>query len=130
MVQISGQRGVPVIVIDGEVIVGFDRQRLEQLIQVKPKKPPFGLRITDARTVSMKHGGVPVFGAFVAEVRQPSIAGRMGIKPGDIITELNIQPVHNAHDLEDALLKLDEGARVQLVFEREGAVQRAEGLYR
>jgi alkyl hydroperoxide reductase subunit F len=31
MVEISGQRGVPVIVIDDEVIVGFDSQRLNEL---------------------------------------------------------------------------------------------------
>ncbi|MFA5267730.1 MAG: Uxx-star family glutaredoxin-like (seleno)protein [Methanoregula sp.] len=31
MVELSGQRGVPVIVIDDEVIVGFDSQRLNEL---------------------------------------------------------------------------------------------------
>jgi glutaredoxin len=29
MVRISGQRGVPVIVIDGDVMVGFNRRDLE-----------------------------------------------------------------------------------------------------
>jgi len=29
MVRISGQRGVPVIVIDGDIMVGFNRQALE-----------------------------------------------------------------------------------------------------
>lgn len=32
MVRISGQMGVPVIVIDGEVIVGFDRRKIDSLI--------------------------------------------------------------------------------------------------
>lgn len=32
MVKISGQMGVPVILVDGEVIVGFDKSRLEPLI--------------------------------------------------------------------------------------------------
>jgi len=32
MVKVSGQMGVPVIVIDGEVIVGFDKPRIESLI--------------------------------------------------------------------------------------------------
>jgi NADH-dependent peroxiredoxin subunit F len=31
MIELSGQRGVPVIVVDKEVIVGFDAQRLEEL---------------------------------------------------------------------------------------------------
>jgi glutaredoxin 3 len=32
MIQKTGQRGVPVITIDGQVVVGFDRARLEQLL--------------------------------------------------------------------------------------------------
>jgi alkyl hydroperoxide reductase subunit F len=31
MIELSGQRGVPVIIVDGEVIVGFDSQRLNDL---------------------------------------------------------------------------------------------------
>jgi glutaredoxin 3 len=32
MVQKSGQLGVPVIVIDGEVVVGFNRSKLDELL--------------------------------------------------------------------------------------------------
>ncbi|MFC2033621.1 glutaredoxin family protein, partial [Chloroflexota bacterium] len=32
MVSLTGQMGVPVIVIDGQVILGFDRPRMEQLL--------------------------------------------------------------------------------------------------
>ena len=32
MVKLSGQMGVPVIIIDGEVIKGFDKSRIEALI--------------------------------------------------------------------------------------------------
>ena len=31
MIELSGQRGVPVVVVDNEVIVGFDAQRLNEL---------------------------------------------------------------------------------------------------
>jgi alkyl hydroperoxide reductase subunit F len=31
MIELSGQRGVPVIIVDGEVIIGFDSQRLNDL---------------------------------------------------------------------------------------------------
>ena len=34
MVKISGQMGVPVIDIDGDVTVGFDRDRLAQLLGI------------------------------------------------------------------------------------------------
>lgn len=33
MVRKSGQRGVPVIDIDGNIIVGFDQARIDQLIK-------------------------------------------------------------------------------------------------
>lgn len=32
MVNVSGQMGVPVIVVDGDVIVGFDKGRLDSYI--------------------------------------------------------------------------------------------------
>ena len=32
MIQKSGQRGVPVIDIDGNIIIGFDRSRIDELI--------------------------------------------------------------------------------------------------
>jgi glutaredoxin len=32
MIAKSGQRGVPVIAIDDEIIVGFDRERLESIL--------------------------------------------------------------------------------------------------
>jgi len=34
MVQKSGQMGVPVIDIDGEIIVGFDKERLSALLKI------------------------------------------------------------------------------------------------
>lgn len=35
MFKKSGQMGVPVIDIDGEIIVGFDEERLKELIGIK-----------------------------------------------------------------------------------------------
>ncbi len=32
MVKLSGQRGTPVILIDGEVVVGFDRGKMKRLL--------------------------------------------------------------------------------------------------
>ena len=32
MMKISGQMGVPVITVDDEVVVGFDKNRLEELL--------------------------------------------------------------------------------------------------
>jgi len=35
MVDQSGQLGVPVIAVNGDVVIGFDRKRLEQLLGIK-----------------------------------------------------------------------------------------------
>jgi len=35
VVEKSGQTGIPVILVNGEVIVGFDEPRLRQLLKIK-----------------------------------------------------------------------------------------------
>jgi len=35
MVEKTGQMGVPVIEIDGEFVIGFDRNRIKELLQLK-----------------------------------------------------------------------------------------------
>ncbi len=34
MVEKSGQQGVPVVEIDGEIVVGFDRPRIDALLEL------------------------------------------------------------------------------------------------
>ena len=38
MIEKTGQMGVPVIEVDNEVIIGFDKAKLEKLLKLKPKK--------------------------------------------------------------------------------------------
>ena len=35
MIEKSGQMGVPVIDIDGQIVVGFDKERIDELLKVK-----------------------------------------------------------------------------------------------
>lgn len=35
MVSISGQMGVPVVDIDGNVIIGFDKEKIDQILGLK-----------------------------------------------------------------------------------------------
>ena len=35
MVAISGQMGVPVIDINGDVVIGFDKERIDELLNLK-----------------------------------------------------------------------------------------------
>jgi glutaredoxin-like YruB-family protein len=38
MIRKSGQMGVPVTEIDGEIVVGFDKEKLEKLLNIKNEK--------------------------------------------------------------------------------------------
>ena len=128
MVRQTGQMGVPVIVVDGQVIIGFDRARLEQLLgnSNNGQHPGFGLKVADASRVSRKFGEVPVSGAVIGAVAPSSLGEKAGLRAGDIITEINLSRVNNADDLENALVGLNIGNRVSLVFIRGGETVRSE----
>ena len=129
MITRTGQKGVPVTVIDGETIIGFDVARLEQALSKRPgePRPSFGAAIADASKISAGQGAVVAFGAYVGSVRDGSAAQRMGLAPGDIVIEINMQRVANADDLEGALSRLKRGNRISLVFQRGSKTFTAEG---
>lgn len=129
MVQLTGQMGVPVIRVDGQAMVGFDARRLEQLLAASGQaqaRPSFGLKIADASKIAMRQGTIPVFGAYVGGVREGSPSARAGLRAGDIVTEINMQPVANANDLERVLKNLTPGGRVTVIFLRGNSKLRAE----
>ena len=35
MIELSGQIGVPVINVDGQIIVGFDKEQIDQILKLK-----------------------------------------------------------------------------------------------
>ena len=120
MVRLTGQMGVPVIVVDDQAVIGFNRAKLEQLLVNKGngKHISFGLSIADAGKVARNSGDIPVFGAFVGKVVPSSLGSKAGLKSGDIITQANLKPVHTADDLEDVLALLSMGSRVVITFLR------------
>src|SRR4030043_156840 len=67
LVRSTGQMGVPVTIINGEVVVGFDRGRLEQVTtQTRTgQRPPFGASIADASRITAKQGSGIILGAYV-----------------------------------------------------------------
>lgn len=122
MVHMTGQQGVPVISVGGEVVVGFDRRRIDQLLAATnssaPRKPSLGLAVADASRIALEHGVVPIFGAYVGRVAQGSPGQRVGVQPGDIVTEVNLRPVRNAADLEKAMESVSSGSQISLVWIR------------
>jgi glutaredoxin 3 len=131
LVNSTGQMGVPVTIIDGQVVVGFDRGRLAQLTsQTRTgQRPAFGASIADASKVAATRALGIILGAYVGRVRPGSIAERIGLAPGDVITELNMKPIANAGDLEDALSGLDRGSRFSLVLLRGNNTMTTEGAF-
>ena len=117
--RLTGRAAVPVIVVNDEVVVGFDRARLELLLaNAAQGKATFGASVADASRIAVKRGQIPVFGAFVGKVAPRSAAERAGLQPGDIITELNLRPVRNADDVEQAVAELRPGSRVRVTYLR------------
>jgi glutaredoxin 3 len=118
MVRISGQQGVPVITVDGQVVIGFNQPRLMQLL--KQAGPKLGASIADASSQVSKHPGIPSSGAYVGRVRPGSAAERAGLRAGDVITALGGQPIILAEDVHRLLSQLPRGRDVSLSYVRGG----------
>ena len=126
MIRRSGQQGVPVTVIGDQVIVGFDRPRLERVIGQMRARPaaeaastgrkPLGAKVADASRYAMP-GGTAVRGAYVGGVNIGSAAEAAGLKAGDVITAVGAAPVGSVDDLTAALSRLGPGP-VQLTVAR------------
>ena len=131
LVSRTGQAGVPVTIINGETIVGFDRARLEGALaqSQERQRPSFGAAIADANKITARQGSGITFGAYVGRVKLGSIAERLGLIQDDIITEVNMQNIANASDLERALSELSRGSRLLVVFLRGNKKLAAEGLF-
>ncbi len=84
-----------------------------------------GLMLTDVKDLDdaqkAKLGkAVPPTGAFVAETTPGGPAGKAGMRPGDVITEVNDQKIVGAGDVVDYVSNQPIGARVLLHYVRDG----------
>lgn len=120
MVSLTGQMGVPVIVVDGQAIIGFDRPRLQQFLASgsNGKRPRLGLKVTDASSVNRKPGEPPIFGALVGSVAPSSSGERAGIRTGDIITSINQKRINNVAELEQTIRSSTPGSRIPVTYYR------------
>ena len=127
LVNRTGQMGVPVTIIDGQTIIGFDRAQLEQVLN-QEQRPSLGAAVADAGKISAKQGTGITPGAYIGKVRPGSLAERLGLVAGDIITEVNTKRIANADDIESALSKLSKGSRISLVLIRGNKRLTTEGI--
>ena len=108
--------GVPVIIAGDQVIVGFDRPRLERILtdQAPPGPsgsggPRLGLLVRDTSD-----------GVEVGTVRPGLLGERAGVRTGDVLETVNGQPIGSVLDLERAARAIKAGQRVDLVLRRGG----------
>ena len=129
LVSRTGQMGVPVTVINGQAIVGFDRAQLEQALSHRgDTKPIFGAAIADASKITARQSMGITLGAYIGKVRPGSVAERVGLQPGDIITEFNMQRIANANDLEKVMGRIIKGSRLSGIALRGNETIALEGL--
>jgi serine protease Do len=62
-------------------------------------------------------------GLVVKSVQDGSPADQAGIRPGDVITEVNRQPVRSAEDLRQAVEQHKAGTSMLLLLKREGSAR-------
>jgi S1-C subfamily serine protease len=125
MVRMTGQMGVPVTVIDGQAVIGFDRAKLQELVAAAGRGVPvrLGVAIADAKR---QNRNLSVHGAFIGRVAPGSIGERAGLKAGDVVTEVNRRGVGGAADMEDALADLRPGDVLSIVFLRGTETKKSE----
>jgi S1-C subfamily serine protease len=127
MVRATGQMGVPVIIVDGEVVIGFDRERLKSLVAAAGNgRPRFGLKIADASKFIRVEGRSDGSGAYVGGVAAGSLGEKAGLKVGDVITRINSDNIAGAAAAERALSGLRTGDVLSFVFKRGGDVRKSE----
>ena len=125
MIRKSGQRGVPVTVIGDEVVVGFDRPRLERILanlpkggSSAPKRRSLGAKVADAGNYELP-GGKRMEGALVGGVHLGSPAEMAGMRAGDVIVAANGSPVRSAEDVSKAVSSMSSD-RLNLTVWRDG----------
>jgi serine protease Do len=134
-----GNSGGPLVNLNGEVI-GINTAKIsEQSAEgmgysipsniAKPiiselmdaiNKPYIGVTLGTITESAAKQYSLPSAGAFVNEVMPGSPAEQAGIKPQDIITSFNGQPVLSASQLSDYISKCKIGDSVEMKLIRDG----------
>jgi len=121
MVRLTGQQGVPVSVIDGQAVVGFNRPLIDQLLARQGEhKPKLGVAIAPAERIAAQKGlSLPV-GAYVGRVDAGSSSARAGLRVGDVIVEFGGHPVRSDADVHRVMADVRPGQTLPLVLWREG----------
>jgi glutaredoxin-like YruB-family protein len=123
MVNLSGQQGVPVIVIDGQVVLGFDQPAIVQHLQQRATHPPrLGVAVADARQIAAKKGMQLPDGAYVGRVTVASTAAYAGVHVRDVIVQLAGQAVRTDQDVHRLMAQTQYNQALEMRIWRNGQV--------
>jgi S1-C subfamily serine protease len=121
MVRLSGQQGVPVSIVDGQVVLGADIPQINDILVQRTKHPPrLGVSIADAAQIAAKRGVQLPAGAYVGRVRPASSAALAGLQVGDVIVQLAGQATRSAQDVHRVTASLHYDQPLDLVVWRDG----------
>jgi serine protease Do len=140
-----GNSGGPLVNLEGEVVgvntliqvgaggaYGFaipvnEVRRVAQLLvkEGRVRYPYLGLLLTDVKDLDDAQKAklakpIPPQGAVVQELTPGGPAGKAGMRPGDVITEVNNQKIAGAGDVVDYVSGQNIGTKVTLHYVREG----------
>lgn len=119
MIRLTQQRGVPVVVIEGQVVVGFNRPQLERLLSTVGR-PRLGAAVADAATMAERGLTEQRSGAYVGRVQPGGVADAAGLHLGDVIIRFGGRPVASAVQLQQLLAGLQVHQPVPIDLVREG----------
>jgi S1-C subfamily serine protease len=121
MVRLTGQQGVPVTVIDGQVVLGANMPRIDQLLAQLASHPPrLGVAIAPAARIAEKKGLRLPQGAYVGRVTPYTSGALAGLRVGDVITQLAGQPVTGDQDVHAIMRNQRYGQSIHLLVWRGG----------
>lgn len=83
-------------------------------------KGRWGVQLQDMTPkIARQHGLGVDHGALIVGVQPESPAEQAGLQRGDIILEVNRQPVHSARDVREMLSRVENDASVVLLVQRD-----------
>jgi serine protease Do len=93
----------------------------ERAATVPASATPWGLAVADITPkLRQRFDLEETTGVVVTEVKRGSVAEDAGIRPGDVIREVDREPVENVQGYEKALAKSGSASQVLLLVQRQG----------
>jgi serine protease Do len=93
----------------------------ERVANLPESATPWGLAVADITPkLRQRYDLEQSSGVVVTEVKRGSVADEAGIRPGDVVREVDHEPVDNVQDYEKVLAKTGNAPQVLLLLQRQG----------